>query len=185
MNDKKVKGSMFLDFVRLIRANKDRNWDQYLKPGDWGTINSNILPSAWYPFEMYQRFGMATFNVLAKGNLDMARLNGKISGKMMFENVYKLIVAGKDTLKSIQQFVKIYGSLFNFSMLKFEKVEAKHARVYHIYDPNDPADMPFCHQLMGILDILVEMTGGTNARIEMNSKQWEGAPATTFDITWE
>jgi hypothetical protein len=38
---------------------------------------------------------------------------------------------------------------------------------------------------MGHLDVLIEIAGGTNIKIELIAKQWEGAPATVFDITWE
>jgi hypothetical protein len=184
MEEKKVKGTMLMDYVRLIRANKDKDWNNYIKKEDWDIINSKILMTKWYPLEVYQRCGMAAFKILGRGNLEIARFNGKISGKIMFENIYTMITSDKDTMKGINRFVTIHGSLFNFSTLSFEQVGAKHARIYHNYDPNDPADKPFCHQLMGVFDILIDMTGGRNSRIELNSKQWEGAPATVFDITW-
>lgn len=92
MDQRHVKGTMLVDFVRMIRANKDRNWDAYLEEGDWETIN-------------------------------------------------------------------------------------------HDYDREDEANTPYCYQLMGSIDALIELTGGTNPRIELTAKQWEGAPATVFDIT--
>jgi hypothetical protein len=36
-----------------------------------------------------------------------------------------------------------------------------------------------------MLEVLVRMTEGKNGKVEIGAKQWEGAPATIFDITWE
>ena len=46
MSDEKVKGTMMIDQVRMIRGNKDKDWNKYLKPEDWNKINTKILPSA-------------------------------------------------------------------------------------------------------------------------------------------
>jgi hypothetical protein len=46
MSDEKVKGTMMIDQVRMIRGNKDKDWNKYLKPEDWNIINTKILPSA-------------------------------------------------------------------------------------------------------------------------------------------
>jgi len=185
MPEKKVKGTMVMDQVRLIRMNKDKDWSEYIKPEDWEIINGRILPSVWYPLELYWRLGWAAFNVLAKGNLDLVRLRGIAHGKELFGNIYKNLVFDKNPMKALERFVITYSSLFNFSTLKFEKVGEKHAQVHHEWDAKDPTEPPYCHELMGILDVLVEMTGGKNAKIKLKAKQWEGAPFTIFDITWE
>ena len=185
MGEKKVKGSMLVDQVRIIRANKDKDWSEYLGPEDWETIMETILPSTWYPLEIYKRCGWAVFQVIAGGDPNLARMRGKIRGKELFENIYKNIAATKDPMTALKSFVKIYGNLFNFSSLEFEKVGDKHAVVKHDYDPKDPTNVPYCYTLMGHLEILVEITGGKNVQIEFTSKQWEGAPVTNFDITWE
>jgi len=185
MADRKVKGTMVVDHVRMIRANKGRDWDKYLKPQDWEIVNGRILPSMWYPLETYQRCGWATYQVLAGGNLDLVRLRGRIRGKELFEDIYKNIVIDQNPMKALDRFVIIYGQLFNFSTLEFEKVGEKHARIHHDYDPNDPGSLPYCYQLMGHFDTLIEMTGGKNVKIELIAKQWEGAPETIFNITWE
>ena len=44
MSDEKVKGIMLVDQVRMIRGNKDKDWNKYLKPEDWNIINRNDTP---------------------------------------------------------------------------------------------------------------------------------------------
>jgi hypothetical protein len=184
--DRKVKGTMLVDLVRMIRANKDKDWGKHLTPEDWNIINKRILPSEWYPLEIFQRCGMATFQLLAQGNLDLVRLRGRIRGKELFENVYKSLIISQDPAASLSRFVTVYGQLFNFSSLRFENLGKGHAKIHHDYDASrNPGTMPYCHQLMGILDVLVEIAGGKNVKIELDAKQWEGATKTIFDITWE
>ena len=185
MADRKVKGTMMLDLVRMIRANKKMDWNKYLKPGDREFIDSMILQSKWYPMEIYQRFGWILFQTLAGGNLELVRLRGRERGRELFTDIYKSIIADHDPMKALNKLVTIYSSLFNFSSLTFENSGEKHAKVYHDYDPKDPANVPYCHQLMGHFDTLVELTGGRNARINLTARQWDGAPKTVFDITWQ
>jgi uncharacterized protein (TIGR02265 family) len=185
MSEKQVKGTMLIDFVRIIRSKKNLDWNKHLKPEDWETINSLILPTKWYPFELYLRCAMASFLLLAKGNLETARLNGQVMAKSLFETTYKSIINSKDPKRGLKQFVLTYGSFFNFSSLKYEEVDEKHAKIHHEYDTGKDAIIPYCHQLMGMFDMLVQMTGGKNHNVTLSSQQWEGAPATTFDITWQ
>jgi hypothetical protein len=88
-------------------------------------------------------------------------------------------------MKALGSFVNLYGQLFSISPLEFRKIDAKHAYVLHNYEPSDPGNLPYCYQLMGHLDALVEMAGGKNIKIEFKEKTWTGASATVFDIQWE
>jgi hypothetical protein len=186
MSDEKVKGTMMADQVRMIRANKDKDWNKYLKSEDWNIIKGMVLPSAWYPLDTYKRCGRATFQVLAGGNTDLVRLRGRIRGKELFESTYKHIISDRNPMNALSSFVNLYGHLFNFSPLEFKKIDAKHACILYSYrDPSDPGNLPYCYQLMGHLDTLVEMSGGTNVKIELKEKIWEGASATVFNIQWE
>jgi hypothetical protein len=185
MSDEKVKGTMLADQVRMIRANKDKDWNKYLKPEDWNIIKGMVLPAAWYPLATYKRCGVATFHLLAGGNTELVRLRGRIRGKELFETTYKHIISEHDPMKALGSFVNLYGQLFSISPLEFRKIDAKHAYVFHNYDPSDPGNLPYCYQLMGHLDALVEMAGGKNIKIEFKEKTWAGASATVFDIQWE
>jgi hypothetical protein len=185
MDDKMVKGTMLINFARMIRSNKNLNWNRYLKPEDWEIVNTLVLPSKWYPFETYLRCAMASFQLLGNGKLETARLSGQLMGKNLFETTYRSIITTKDPLQGLKKFVLTYVSFFNFSSLKFDKIEEKHVQIHNNYDTGKEAIVPYCHQLMGVFDSLIEITGGQNHKIWLSAKQWEGAPTTTFDITWQ
>ncbi len=185
MVERKVKGTMVVDQVKMIRGNKGMNWSKYLRTEDWEEINKRILPSEWYPLELYRRLGLATFNVLGQGNVDVVRLRGQIRGRELFETIYKPVITPQDPTISLNRFVVVYSQLFNFSFLKFENAGPGHAKIFHGYDRIDPVTKPYCYQLMGHLDVLVEIAGGKNVKIEFTAMEWEGAPETIFDITWK
>jgi hypothetical protein len=186
MFDQKVKGTMLVDQVRMIRGNKDRDWIKYLQPEDWNIINTIIMPSAWYPIETYKRCGRAVFQLLAGGDTDIVRLRGRIRGRELFETTYKHIISDKNPMNSLFSFVNLYGQLFTVTPLEVTKIDSKHAYVSYRYDdPSDSGNLPFCYQLMGHFDSLIEIAGGNNVKIEMKEKLWEGANATVFDIQWE
>lgn len=185
MAEKMVKGTILEDFVRLIRANRDRDWDRFLKPEDWEIVNSKVLSSVWYPLGTYQRCGWASFQLLAGGNLELARQQGKFRGKELFEGVYKILLVKQEPGAALDRFVQMYGQFFNFSTIRNERVDEKSMRVYLDYDPADPSYESYCYLLMGYLEQLVEMTGGKNIRIGLAAKQWAGSPETIFDISWE
>ena len=69
--------------------------------------------------------------------------------------------------------------------IKFEKVDSKKVKIHHDYSAVDKHNVPYCHQLLGMFEKLVEMTGGRNCKVVFLAKQWEGAPATTFGIIWD
>lgn len=181
-----VKGTMLIDQVRMIRGNKNINWDKYLTPEDQHVIKNYILPSAWYPADTYKRCGRAVFQELAGGDAEIVRMRGQIRGRELFETTYKHVVAESNPMMALGNFVRLYGQLFNISPLDFKKLGDTHAQVTYFYDDKtEPGNLPFCYQLMGHMDTLILMTGGKNIKIELKDKLWEGADSTVFDIQWQ
>lgn len=56
-----VKGSILLDWVKAVRADKKGSYDKLLSDADKEIVARTILPSSWYPFETY----MACFKAVA------------------------------------------------------------------------------------------------------------------------
>jgi len=185
MEDRKVKGTMILDFVKMVKKFKDLDWNKFLQPEDWEIINTIVLPAKWYPLDFYKRCSMAAFQLISKGNLEGARANGQLMARHLFETTYRSIATLTDPMRALSQFVQMYGSFFNFSLLRLEKVGPRHAKVFHDYDYNDKSIIPYSSQIQGIFETLIQMTGGKNVAVVIATKQWEGAPTTTFEITWQ
>jgi hypothetical protein len=185
MEPRKVKGTMLIDQVRMIRGNKELSWDKYLKPEDWDIIKERIIPSGWYSLELYHRCGLAVFNLLAQSNLELVRSRGRVRGQELFKSVYKWITVNRTPVETLRQFTRVYRQFFNFNAMTLEEVDDGHAKILFEHDTDDPAIEAHCYHLIGQLDALIEIVGGKDAKIELIAKRWKGAPVTIFDVKWK
>ena len=192
MKDKKVKGTVLLDYVRLIRVAKDKNWDKHLKKEDWDIVNGRILPSLWYPYEIFFRLGKAVFHEIANSNLDIVKQFGKSNAETLFKGTYKGIMdstvsSGGGVIKFLERYATLTPTLFNFVTNSYEKISENHVifRVKIDLKPDEMISEPYFAQLSGTIEKVVEMCGGKNPKTKLIAKQWEGAPDTAIDISWE
>jgi hypothetical protein len=180
-----VKGTLLLDYIRMIKANKDKKWDKYLTPEDMEIIQGRVMPSVWYPYETFRRCGLATFHELAGGKLEAVRAWGKIWAEQLVKEVYTFVIADKDPMKAIERFLNMRKQFFSFEALSHEKVADKHikARLHSV--PDKEGVEAFSAQLIGGLERLVELTGGKNPRITTTKKQEGGVLIVEMDISWD
>ncbi len=66
IHDRRVRGVLFVDYVRMIRSNKQVDWGRYLSADDLRWLNARIDPDGWYPMESFERFGIAILHEVAK-----------------------------------------------------------------------------------------------------------------------
>lgn len=185
MSERKVKGTMLVDQVRMIRRNKDKKWEPFFTPEEWKTINSKIMDSVWYPLGLYIKCGIAVFTLLAGKDPEVVRHRGRARGLELFNGVYRSIIFKDDPFQSLKKFVLVYRMLFNFSTVGAERLGVNHAQVHHDFAALDRDNgIAYCYQLMGSLESLLDLSGARNVRISLVAKQWEGAATTTLDILW-
>jgi hypothetical protein len=180
-----VKGSLLLDYIRMIKANKDKPWHKYLTPEDMEIIEGRVLPSVWYPYETFRRCGLATFHELAGGKVEAVRAWGKISMEQLVKGLYSSVVTEKDPMKAIERFVSMRRQFFDFDARTHEKVGEKHIKVRLQTIPDREGIEAYTAQLTGGFEKLIELTGGKNPKIVLTKKQWAGDPVTELDISWE
>jgi len=185
MSEKQVKGSIMLDYVRMIRANRDKDWQKYLEPEDWEIVNGRILPSVWYPFDTFQRCGLAAFHLIANGNVDLVQAWGRISMEQLVKGIYKSMIADPVPSKALDRFILMRRQFFNFSVLELEQVSEKQAEIWLFRDPDDPGTEPYSAQLKGGFERLIELAGGHNPKITFFPTERDGKKCNEFDITWE
>src|SRR6266581_4623893 len=68
-----VRGSLFLDYVRMLKARHELDWRRHLAPEDHGYLEQRINPAAWYPMATFERLGMAILHEIARGDLGAER----------------------------------------------------------------------------------------------------------------
>ena len=187
MADRKVKGSLLVDYARMIKANKDKDWNRYLKPEDWEILNQRILPSFWYSFETFQRCGLAAFHLIAGDNLDLVRQWGKISTELLVKGPYKMLEQASDPYSALERFNILRGQLFNFDIftLELKKIGEKGIKIRAQTSPNEEGNDTYIAQKFGSTERLVELTGGKNPKIVVITRPKRGAPLLEFDVTWD
>lgn len=180
----KVKGTWILNYVKIIRANKDRDWDKYLKPEDWEIINGRVLPSQWYPYESFRRFGLAAFKEVAGSDLETVRGFGRLVLDDLVK-VYKQIPTQGDPHTSVKKFVAFRENFFQ-DVDGYTRVvdEGENWLDYKIMmnesDIKHEAAEPFACQLAGSLEALVEKVGGKDVKAEI-TRQDDGF---LIHVTW-
>ncbi len=181
---KHVKGSLFLEYVLMIKKLKNVNWDKYLTLEDRDIIDQLILPSQWYPLDTYQRCGEAVFHELAKGNLEMARLWGRSSMDSLAEIYKNLLVDAKDPVKSLEKFRITYRRLFDFEGFQIQANGERGVRITISPDFGTLAIAAYTFQMLGAFERLIELSGGSEIQWDFPHKYWDGDFHTVLDLNW-
>ena len=74
-----VRGSLFSEYVRMIRRSKNVDWERQLTPGDVVYLREHIEADGWYPMATFERFGVAILSHFEGTTLDAVRLWGAFS----------------------------------------------------------------------------------------------------------
>ena len=180
--DMKVKGSLFIPWVKVIKANKSGVYDKYLTNKDREILNERILPNIWYTFKTYKNCLNAVFEVLAKKDLKVATEWGRAFSKEVLSGLYGGTLEGLTLISYLKNFATFYGSFFNFG--KTEIVfEGKKQVVCKLLEFERQL-VPLQYIFMGWMEGGLSLFGAKNIITEVLTKNWEGAPHTSMRFTW-
>lgn len=177
-----VKGSMLLEFVKGIRADKSGVYDSYLTEKDREIISQKVLSNTWYPFETYENCFKAVFNVVAKGDLKTVYEWGRIYGEKILTDIYKPVIKEGNPRKALEMLELITKHFFDFG--KFEYSTISDNEVLHTIKDFAQDFEAYFHLSMGWIERCLELSGAKNVKSEFVSKSWEGAPETTIKFSW-
>lgn len=183
MMDKKVKGTVFSEYVRMIKNNRSLDWDKYLTEDDWKLVNEMILPSTWYPVESYARMGLAVFKLLAGGDVNAAWNWGRLSLDGLTK-VYKNLISD-DPYESMRKFAMIQRSLANFALIEVEKEGENTLHIVLQVNFGEEEDMAYAYQMGGMLERTAELSAPGKATVTIIKKTWEGDAQTVFEMKWQ
>ena len=180
-----IKGSLIMDYVKLIRANKDKDWSKWLTPEDMDIVEDRVLPSNWYPFDSWQRMGAAVFNEVAGRNLDLI----KSFGPMVMENLlktYKSVLVPDDPLESIKRFERlrrnfIKGVESDLFIAEEEPGRVKVKMMARERDKEIGDPEAFAFAVSGCIEGLVKKAGAKNVSASVS----EGSNDYDIDINWD
>lgn len=180
---RRVRGILFVDYVRMIRSQKQIDWTVHLYPEDMAIIGEKIDPEAWYPMETFERLGLAILRTIAMGQLDAVRMWGGFqvaSVRRMFPN----LIAENDPAETMMRFRVLANSFFDYGALKVELVEHDHAEVAIVYGMSQLAEETACTQTLGFFERMVEISGAISIDGRFKTRSWLGDDKTIIELFW-
>ncbi len=178
-----ARGSVFLDYVRMIRHRRDVDFSRWLEPADLAYLDACIDQGAWYPMDTFERFGVAILREIAQGQLGAVRLWGRSQAPALIELHPDLLAPG-DPRESLMRFQTLRRGFFDFQALEVRALEDDHALVDVGYHMSAEAEEAACVQTLGFLEQLVIVAGGRSVRADFTARGWRGDPTTTIELFW-
>jgi hypothetical protein len=179
-----VKGTLFVDYVRMLRSRKQVDWSRFLTEADRVYLDSRVEPEAWYPMETFERFGLAILDEVAGGDLFVVRTWGRLQVEHLVSTRADLLVAG-DPRESLMRVHVMRRSFFDFGALEIPELSDANARVFVQYGMGNRAEQAAAHQTLGFFGRLVELAGAASVRTGFEQRAWEGDGKTVLALEWE
>ena len=178
-----VKGTLFVDYVRMLRAKKGVDWARHLAPSDLAYLETRIAPDDWYPMTTFERMGLAVLAEVAEGDMRLARDWGRMSIDWLCA-VHPNLVAPGDPRESLMRFQVLRQSFFDWPSLVIREISDGEANVVIAYGMGHLAEEAASRQTLGFFERLLEVSGAKDVKIAFSSMSWEGAPNTVLSIQW-
>jgi hypothetical protein len=179
-----VKGVLFADYVRMLRAHRGAPYDEYLEPPDLPFLDAEVDPGAWYPMETFERLGLAIFQTVAEGDLGLVRNWGRVSVTNVVGDNEHMIVPG-DPRESLMRFMVLRRSLFDFEALCVLQLCDASASIGVEYGMQPLAEQAASVQTMGFFEGLIELADGQDIHAEFLESSWRGDRQTIIGLTWQ
>lgn len=184
MSSRHVRGSLFLDYVRMLKARREVEWSPRLPPEDLPYLSERIDPAGWYPMATFERLGLLILELIAGGDLDAVRVWGEATVRTLAAR-HPDVLVDRDPRESLMRFHVVRRTLFDFEAATITQLHDTEARIRIAYGMSPPAEEAACHQTMGFFQGLVELAGGRDVAARFVERSWEGAEGTALVVTWK
>jgi hypothetical protein len=179
-----VRGTLFVDYVRMLRARKGVSWSRHLEPSDLGFLGGQIEPEQWYPMESFERMGLAILTEIAGGDMPSVKEWGRSSIDGLRVTHPELVTVG-DARESLMKFHVLRTGFFDFPALTMNDINDGEASLEIAYGMRSLAEEAASNQTLGFFERLLEVSGARNPSVWFASRSWTGAPATLLVMSWE
>ncbi len=179
-----VRGTLFVDYVRMLRARKDLVWSKRLPPDDVAYLTTAIVPDQWYPMETFERFGIQILEVVAGGHRELVQEWGRSSIDGL-KIVHPELISEGDVRESLMKFHVLRNGFFDYPALTVCGINDGEASLEISYQMGAVAEEAASLQTMGFFERLLELAGARRSRVWFGTQSWTGAAVTTLDMTWE
>ncbi|HYM62040.1 MAG TPA: hypothetical protein VEZ11_14255 [Thermoanaerobaculia bacterium] len=179
-----VKGILFLEYVRLLRANKGAPLAGHLLPDDFEFLNQRIDASRWYPMDVFERMGLAILAEIAGNDLELVRFWGRQSIDALALAQPDLF-ASADPRETFMRFQVLRQSLFDYPAVQIIAIHDRAARLQISYGMSPKAEEAAAYQSMGFLERLLEISKAREPEVRLGSRSWAGDETTVILVRWQ
>jgi hypothetical protein len=181
--ERRVRGSLFVDYVRMIRGHKKVDWSAHLSSQDFKLLDQLIEPDAWYPMDSFERYGVAILHEVACGQLDAVRMWGRMQVDALHA-MHPTLLAPGDVADTMMRFQVMRKSFFDFDALEVLEVHDGGARLRVSYHMGPTAEEAATLQTLGFFERLVELAGAPSVEAKLTSRSWAGDPQSVIELWW-
>jgi hypothetical protein len=182
--ERRVKGTLFVDYVRMLRSLKTVDWSAHLRPEDVSYLVQRIEPDAWYPMESFERMGLAILAEIVHDDLELVRQFGRASTDRLCAQHPDLVAPG-DPRDSLMRFQVQRRSFFSYAAIALHAVSDEEASFDIAYGMSHAAEEAASFQTLGFLERLLELAGGSNVQAWFSACAWKGDLVTVAELRWE
>jgi len=179
-----VKGTLFVDYVRMIRGHKAVDWSRHLRPAEMSFLVQRVEPDSWYPMDSFERMGLAILAEVAQGDLQAVRVFGRASIDSLCRAHPELVAPG-DPRDTLMRFQVLRRSFFNYAAIAINSISDEEASFEVSYGMSHAAEEAASWQTLGFLEQLIEVAGAHAVQAWFSSRAWNGDLVTVAELRWE
>jgi hypothetical protein len=179
----RVKGFLFVDYVRMLRAHKGVDWSDLLPAEDLLYLDRQIHPDSWYPMDTFERMGNQILRLVARGDLGAVRMWGRLSVDQLRLTRPDLVAEGQP-LESVSRFRVFRSTCFDFDALDVVMLHDEEALIAISYHMGMPAEEAASWQTLGFFERLLELSGSIEVQAKLVGRSWAGDPRTLLALEW-
>lgn len=180
---REVRGSVFVDYVRMMRGNHDCDWNAHLLPEDLPFLAQDVLPNNWYPMDTFERMGNAILKELVQSNLQAVRAWGRASVAPLLAQYPDLAKVG-DAMETMARFMIMRKTLFNYDVFSFKELVPVQAVVAISFQMGNTAEEAASYQTLGFFESVLETAGAKDVSAAFETKSWAGDALTLVNLSW-
>ncbi len=177
-----VKGTAVLPAVKLVKKNRAKI-DRYLDPGTRKFCDQRIMIGSWYSMEQVDPLMLAVCKFIGGTTGQAMEFIGSFLALNDLGGVYQHLVKVGETAKTLKRSVTLWRNYFDTGVLRFEQPDpAKHEGVNTLAGCDQK--IPYCNGIIGMVKVIIELTGGKNADVTEAKCNLRGDPHCEIHIRW-
>lgn len=178
-----VRGSLFSEYVRMIRRSKSVDWESVLELEDLAYLSQRIDLDGWYPMDTFERFGVAILSRIEGASLDAVRLWGGLSANQ-FAGQHPELIAPGDVTETLMRLKVLRATLFDFPAFDVRLLEEGLAHIAVTYNMGRIAEEAACYQTMGFCEGVLSLAGARRITASFKERSWAGDRLTLIVLNW-